>query len=238
MDRSTYHQLITELIQSEKWDEIRLYEGEKGDDMSSLLIHTLFTLAVYTAQTAHTLDRIIGKVEPEERTQQLTFYVAHFPAIQYYLENERIPIQVAHPHRDKYRHEYIKYPLSLLQYVIMRDTMDCIRNLEVLFAHGADPNEQDEQDGDPILKLYLITGILSRIMVGDIPVKTHIVQYLLEKGADPLLENRRGMNTLKWMEREIGMGTGMGTRMRSYRGATSYDLRQLESVLELLRMYA
>jgi len=228
MDTATYRLLTIYYIQTEQWDMIQPYLRLNEDvDMGPWLARELLTLNPYTEQIAQTLDRVIGKVPPEERTQQLILYEARLPSIQYYLERENIPTQVVQP----CLYKYPQWTPSLLHYVLIRDTVDRMERLEVIFAHGADPNEQEEQHGCSALMTYLSRACHESIMTGQNTLRMDIVHYLLEKGADPLLENKDGLHSIQWVEREISRNR------RNNRGATQRNLELLEEVHMLLRRY-
>lgn len=76
--------------------------------------------------------------------------------------------------------------------------------LNLLFTLGADPNDQTPRGRDSIIRRYL-WSVLGLLEVGGVYSQERfmeVVRYLLEAGADPLLENKAGQSAWSYLHQK------------------------------------
>lgn len=74
--------------------------------------------------------------------------------------------------------------------------------LNLLFALGADPNDQTPRARESLIHRYLWWGMGMIAAGGNQERFMEVVRYLLEAGADPLLENKVGQSAWSYIHRE------------------------------------
>ena len=194
--RQQFYDSVKDAMKNNQWDHLILYqnpfvEGHTVDQINEWLLVQLLIEEEFTKEVYDTLHRLFGPRSPTEWTSLLVKKSSNFPVIHSFLD---------HGELDLHCPDY-----SIVRYVINHGSYDSESKLELLeklFTQGADVNEQEPHFRSSILKYY-IDHITYNIMYDELEMNSvlnelHVlVPYLLQKGADPLLEDRNGQNTIQ-----------------------------------------
>lgn len=197
--RQQFYDSVKDAMKSNQWDQLILYqnpfvEEHVVDQINEWLLVQLLMEEKFTKEVYDTLHRLFGPRSPTEWTSLLIKKSSNFPAIHFFLDHGELDLHCS---------DY-----SIVRYVLNHGLYDPESKRELLdklFAQGADVNEQEPRFRSSLLNYY-IDHMIYNVMYDELEMNSVLnelyvmVPYLLQKGADPLLEDRNGQNTIQTVQ--------------------------------------
>lgn len=198
--RQQFYDSVKEQMKRNQWDHLALYQDPFVEEhvvdqinewlLIQLLIEEEFTKGVYDA-----LHRLFGSHTPSEWTSLLVQKSSNFPAIHALLDHGELDLRCPDN--------------SIVRYVLHHGLYDSESKrelLEKLFTQGADVNEQEPRFRSSLLNYYIdhmtFEMVRNDLEMDSIMEELHcMVPYLLQKGADPLLKDRNGQDTIEMVQK-------------------------------------
>lgn len=219
-----YHDMyldISDLVDDKKWDKIidvlHSFPHESMSYVAKNLIGRLLRERNFTDEVVSILDYISSGCSLEMRIYQILEHNGSIEAMKYYLEkgapfhlqkkdipfqnrqfSHIIPFLVYSQTLKDVTMELYYGPVhtSLISHVISQN-QNLIKDLEILFSLGADPNVKDVKTGNTPLMQWSIT-FYENWKFGNL-LSLDSLSLLLEKGANPLLKNNDGKDAIYYL---------------------------------------
>lgn len=198
-----FYQQWRKWLDTEDWDSITMPVGRP--ELVVVAVSNLVCVDPFTDAVAAAIERM----NPQplmSRMCQLFRYNASMSCFRWYMK--RLPPIV--PYVKDGEHPFIDESMPLLFHVLYYDRTTTLDLLDLLFAHGVDPNEQAIAGMTAVIWwTVLYTGRWREgRLVGE---KIAVVRRLLEAGCDPLLEDRKGRTVFDYVAFVEGEAKRLGT---------------------------
>jgi hypothetical protein len=145
---------------------------------------------LFTDEMLQAVHQLYGELPPEEWTHILSAEPFRVPVLRYLLHHKLI-------------HPDIASPTTLLTAGIIHHSQEVVDFL--LSREVGISIDLPDVDGNTSLHTLLDISFKTGVEGDDIPVRQspsyHLLEFLLEQGADPLLPNRRGIIPMTYAER-------------------------------------
>lgn len=177
---------------NKEWDKITVPTGRP--EMVLIAITKLVCVDPFTDAVAAAMER----VDPRPlmtRMYQLVRYDASVSCFRWYVE--RLPPVLSHEEGDDYL-MIVGESIPLLFHILYYNRETALDMIDLLFAHGVDPNEQAFHGMTAVI--WWVTVHIRRWREGQLlGDRMNVVRRLLEAGCDPLLEDREGRTVFDYV---------------------------------------
>jgi hypothetical protein len=187
-----FYQVWRKWIDTEDWDSITMPVGRP--ELVVVAVSKLVCVDPFTDAVAAAIER----VDPQplmSRMCQLLRYDASLSCLRWYVK--RLPLIVPNVKDDDL--PFIDESMPFLFHVLYYDRTTTLDLLDLLFAHGVDPNDQDI--GGMTAVIWWVILYVGQWREGRLlgERRLAVVRRLLEAGCDPLLEDRQGRTVFDYV---------------------------------------
>lgn len=215
---------LSELIDDQKYDAIPNRDQMRPCVLQKI-ISRLFRVETFTDETDATVERLLPGLSLEEKMCNVLFYrLSSFQAILYYIDqgapfqiNEVVALRFYHAHRnfpgcvvrytissDGQRMSYVLIDrpevVCVLSHVMAAGRPTMLEEMGVLLDRGADVNVQHGENHATLLMRWSYRVYNQWAMYGEI-ISMKPFYFLMERGADPYLEDKTGMNAVDYLQK-------------------------------------